>query len=33
MKKIISFVCFFALAGAFAAAQTFNPRVEVENIP
>ena len=31
MKKTVSFVCLFVLAGAFAAAQTFNPRVEVEN--
>lgn len=30
-KKIVSFVSLFVLAGAFAAAQTFNPRVEVEN--
>ena len=31
MKKSVSLVSFFILAGVFASAQTFNPRVEVEN--
>ena len=31
MKKIVLVVSCFALTGAFASAQTFNPRVEVEN--